>query len=218
MQHPTRAHERPPPHPHRMHPNYGHGHHIHVPQTMSSHPRQPDQRAWELGIEAGVTVAPYPPGHLHPHLPHYHAPPRLHHFPIVPFMHTGMSEVTYPHIRYISSRMTGFGRTYEDLLHLEERLGNVNRGASQGTIERCTYPHKYKKRKLHGKQDDDEGAEEDTEEKCTICLSMLEEGEDVRRLPCMHLFHQLCVDQWLTTNKKCPICRVDIEAQLSAES
>uniref|UniRef100_A0A8C3AV57 RING-type E3 ubiquitin transferase n=1 Tax=Cyclopterus lumpus TaxID=8103 RepID=A0A8C3AV57_CYCLU len=219
MQHPTRAHERPPPHPHRMHPNYGHGHHIHVPQTMSSHPRQPEQRtAWELGIEAGVTVAPYPSGHLHSHLPHYHPPPRLHHFPI-PFMHTGISEVTYPHIRYISSRMTaGFGRTYEDLLHLEERLGTVNRGASQGTIERCTYPHKYKKRKLHIKQDEDEGADEDTEEKCTICLSILEEGEDVRRLPCMHLFHQLCVDQWLLTNKKCPICRVDIEAQLSAES
>ncbi|XP_030648052.1 E3 ubiquitin-protein ligase Arkadia isoform X2 [Chanos chanos] len=218
MQHPTRAHERPPPHPHRMHPNYGHGHHIHVPQTMSSHPRQPDQRTtWELGIEAGVTVAPYPSSHIHPHLPHYHPPPRLHHFPIQ-LMHTGMSEVTYPHIRYISSRITGFGRTYEDLLHLEERLGTVNRGASQGTIERCTYPHKYKKRKLHGKQDEDEGAEEDTEEKCTICLSILEEGEDVRRLPCMHLFHQLCVDQWLLTNKKCPICRVDIEAQLSPES
>ncbi|KAM9408839.1 E3 ubiquitin-protein ligase Arkadia isoform 2-T3 [Pholidichthys leucotaenia] len=216
MQHPTRAHERPPPHPHRMHPNYGHGHHIHVPQTMSSHPRQPEQRtAWELGIEA---VAPFPPGHLHSHLPHYHPPPRLHHFPTIPFVHTGLPEVTYPHIRYISSRMTGFGRTYEDLLHLEERLGTVNRGASQGTIERCTYPHKYKKRKLHGKQDEDEGADEDTEEKCTICLSILEEGEDVRRLPCMHLFHQLCVDQWLLTNKKCPICRVDIEAQLSAES
>uniref|UniRef100_A0A8C1XHY0 RING-type E3 ubiquitin transferase n=1 Tax=Cyprinus carpio TaxID=7962 RepID=A0A8C1XHY0_CYPCA len=247
MQHPTRAHERPPPHPHRMHPNYGHGHHIHVPQTMSSHPRQADQRTtWELGIEAGVTVAPYPSGHLHPHLPHYHPPPRLHHFPIQ-LMHTGsMPEVTYPHIRYISSRMT-FGRTYEDLLHLEERLGTVNRGASQGTIERCTYPHKYKKkveerdteeqlapeawasvgknmhstsisRKLHGKQEEEECAEEDTEEKCTICLSILEEGEDVRRLPCMHLFHQLCVDQWLLTNKKCPICRVDIEAQLSSES
>ncbi|KAG5848949.1 hypothetical protein ANANG_G00104890 [Anguilla anguilla] len=222
MQHPTRAHERPPPHPHRMHPNYGHGHHIHVPQTMSSHPRQPDQRTtWELGIEAGVTVAPYPPGHLHPHLPHYHPPPRLHHFPI-PFVHTGVSEVTYPHIRYISSRMVlglNLRGTLPDLLHLEERLGTVNRGASQGTIERCTYPHKYKKqRKLHGKQEEDEGAEEDTEEKCTICLSILEEGEDVRRLPCMHLFHQLCVDQWLLTNKKCPICRVDIEAQLSAES
>lgn len=37
-----------------------------------------------------------------------------------------------------------------------------------------------KQRKLHGKQDEDEVADEDTEEKCTICLSILEEGEDVR--------------------------------------
>lgn len=37
-----------------------------------------------------------------------------------------------------------------------------------------------KQRKLHSKQDEEEGADEDTEEKCTICLSILEEGEDVR--------------------------------------
>ncbi|XP_051484442.1 E3 ubiquitin-protein ligase Arkadia isoform X3 [Apus apus] len=228
-----RAHERPPPHPHRMHPNYGHGHHIHVPQTMSSHPRQaPERSAWELGIEAGVTAATYPPGPLHPHLAHYHAPPRLHHLQIgaLPLMVPDMAG--YPHIRYISSGLDGtsfrgpFRGNFEELIHLEERLGNVNRGATQGTIERCTYPHKYKKvttdwfsqRKLHCKQDGEEGTEEDTEEKCTICLSILEEGEDVRRLPCMHLFHQVCVDQWLITNKKCPICRVDIEAQLPSES
>ena len=30
----------------------------------------------------------------------------------------------------------------------------------------------------------------------------------------MHLFHVTCVDQWLGLNKRCPICRVDIEAQL----
>ncbi|KAM5292059.1 E3 ubiquitin-protein ligase Arkadia isoform 4-T4 [Ctenodactylus gundi] len=225
MQHPTRAHERPPPHPHRMHPNYGHGHHIHVPQTMSSHPRQaPERSAWELGIEAGVAAATYTPGALHPHLAHYHAPPRLHHLQLgaLPLMVPDMAG--YPHIRYISSGLDGasfrgpFRGNFEELIHLEERLGNVNRGASQGTIERCTYPHKYKKRKLHCKQDGEEGTEEDTEEKCTICLSVLEEGEDVRRLPCMHLFHQVCVDQWLITNKKCPICRVDIEAQLPSES
>ncbi|XP_068131633.1 E3 ubiquitin-protein ligase Arkadia isoform X6 [Hyperolius riggenbachi] len=229
MQHPTRAHERPPPHPHRMHPNYGHGHHIHVPQTMSSHPRQAsDRSAWEIAIETGVTAAPYQTGPLHPHLAHYHPPPRLHHLQIgaLPLMVPDMAG--YPHIRYISSGLDGrsfrvpFRGNFEELIHLEERLGNVNRGASQGTIERCTYPHKYKKvstdwfsqRKLHGKED----GEEDTEEKCTICLSILEEGEDVRRLPCMHLFHQVCVDQWLITNKKCPICRVDIEAQLPTES
>lgn len=97
---------------------------------------------------------------------------------------------------------------YEDLLHLEERLGNINRGASQEVIEQNTLPHTYKK--VTKKADSDD--EDNLQEKCTICLSEFEDGEDVRRLPCMHLFHIECVDQWLVTNKKCPICRVDIEA------
>ncbi|KAL3216710.1 hypothetical protein MRX96_032856 [Rhipicephalus microplus] len=58
------------------------------------------------------------------------------------------------------------------------------------------------------------GDSEDNIEKCTICLSEFEDNEEVRRLPCMHLFHIVCVDQWLTTNKRCPICRVDIEEHL----
>ena len=98
--------------------------------------------------------------------------------------------------------------SYEELLHLEERLGNVNRGASQEVIEQNTLPHTYKKVTKNADADVDDNLQE----KCTICLSEFEDGEDVRRLPCMHLFHIECVDQWLVTNKKCPICRVDIEA------
>lgn len=63
-----------------------------------------------------------------------------------------------------------------------------------------------------------EESSEDCLEKCTICLSEFEEEEEVRRLPCMHLFHVECVDQWLSTNKRCPICRVDIETQLSTST
>ena len=55
-------------------------------------------------------------------------------------------------------------------------------------------------------------------EKCTICLCEFGEGEAVRRLPCMHLFHIECVDQWLPTNRRCPICRVDIENKQSVEA
>ena len=34
----------------------------------------------------------------------------------------------------------------------------------------------------------------------------------------MHLFHTDCVDQWLVTNKHCPICRVDIETHLNKDA
>lgn len=86
---------------------------------------------------------------------------------------------------------------------LDSHMPGMTRGASQAVIDQNTLPHKYTRVKRN--MDDDN-------EKCTICLCEFENGEDVRRLPCMHLFHINCVDQWLVTNTKCPICRVDIEA------
>lgn len=85
-----------------------------------------------------------------------------------------------------------------------------NRGATQEMIEHNTFPHKYKRLRRASETDEDS-------EKCTICLSQFELDNDVRRLPCMHLFHKDCVDQWLVTNKHCPICRVDIEVHLTKD-
>jgi len=44
---------------------------------------------------------------------------------------------------------------------------------------------------------------------CAICLASYSGGEEVRRLPCheAHHFHRQCVDDWLTLNASCPICR-----------
>ncbi|XP_022417506.1 E3 ubiquitin-protein ligase RNF165 isoform X3 [Delphinapterus leucas] len=164
------------------------------------------------------------------HYQHYLATPRMHHFPrnssSTQMVVHEIRNYPYPQLHFLAlqglnaSRHTSAVRdSYEELLQLEDRLGNVTRGAVQNTIERFTFPHKYKKRRpQEGKGKKEEGEESDTDEKCTICLSLLEDGEDVRRLPCMHLFHQLCVDQWLAMSKKCPICRVDIETQLGADS
>ncbi|MEQ2205490.1 hypothetical protein XENOCAPTIV_000502 [Xenoophorus captivus] len=144
----------------------------------------------DLSVDAGLPPHQY---HIHPlpqHYQHYLTSPRMHHFP----------------------------RNNASTQVLEDRLGSVNRGAVQTTIERFTFPHKYKKRIPQDLKMCLDDEELDTDEKCTICLSMLEDGEDVRRLPCMHLFHQACVDQWLATSRKCPICRVDIETQLTPDS
>lgn len=47
---------------------------------------------------------------------------------------------------------------------------------------------------------------------CSVCLSILEDGEIVRVLPnCKHNFHSECIDKWLSTHSTCPICRTDAE-------
>nr|CAB3265633.1 RING finger protein 150 [Phallusia mammillata] len=85
-------------------------------------------------------------------------------------------------------------------------------GASQSTIEHNTLAYKYHKEGESPLSDEDskEETDESAHEKCTICLSEFHESEDVRRLPCFHLFHEICIDQWLHTNMQCPICRVSI--------
>lgn len=55
---------------------------------------------------------------------------------------------------------------------------------------------------------------------CAICLDSLEDDDSVRGLMCGHVFHQVCIDPWLTTRRACcPTCKRDlyIEIQNSSE-
>ncbi|CAH8382373.1 unnamed protein product [Eruca vesicaria subsp. sativa] len=43
---------------------------------------------------------------------------------------------------------------------------------------------------------------------CVVCLSKLQEGEEVRKLECRHVFHKRCLEGWLhCLNFTCPLCR-----------
>lgn len=46
---------------------------------------------------------------------------------------------------------------------------------------------------------------------CAVCLDDFEEGDWVRRLPCLHHFHPPCIDRWLLQNKRCPLCMHPID-------
>ncbi|GKV51787.1 hypothetical protein SLEP1_g58412 [Rubroshorea leprosula] len=47
---------------------------------------------------------------------------------------------------------------------------------------------------------------------CSICLVKFEDGDKVKVLPqCQHLYHSECVDQWLSTESSCPLCRSSIQ-------
>ncbi|CAI9782620.1 unnamed protein product [Fraxinus pennsylvanica] len=57
---------------------------------------------------------------------------------------------------------------------------------------------KYKKDRL---------GEEDDDSECAVCLSVFEEGEEIRQLPqCKHCFHAPCIDMWLYSHLACPLC------------
>jgi hypothetical protein len=54
-------------------------------------------------------------------------------------------------------------------------------------------------------------AEAAEHESCCICMCEFEPGDELRSLPCMHMFHKAEIDKWLATNKKCPICQTAID-------
>lgn len=43
--------------------------------------------------------------------------------------------------------------------------------------------------------------------KCAICLEAAVPGDVLRTLPCVHSFHQVCVDVWLGVRDTCPLCK-----------
>lgn len=49
--------------------------------------------------------------------------------------------------------------------------------------------------------------DEKEEEKCAICICELEEGEEVKKLTCGHIYHQDCINVWLKNNSTCPTCK-----------
>lgn len=45
---------------------------------------------------------------------------------------------------------------------------------------------------------------------CSICLENFYFSENVRMLPCSHIYHAKCIKHWLELHATCPICRQSI--------
>ena len=86
--------------------------------------------------------------------------------------------------------------SYEQLLQLEEEVGNVNKGLSKEKIN--SIPNKPFHKALF-----------DDNYQCIICMENFSENELVKQLLCGHIFHGDCIDHWLTQQKNCPFCKAD---------
>ena len=71
----------------------------------------------------------------------------------------------------------------------------------------------YQVKHIH--QDDEDLAEHDLEECCTICCIEFEELEFIKVLKCQdnahHMFHYECILQWLNKKLQCPNCNHNYE-------
>ena len=88
--------------------------------------------------------------------------------------------------------------TYEQLLELEEKVGNVSKGLNKKQINKIP---RFIYNKIRYKN---------IENKCVVCQYEYKNGENLTKLPCGHIFHTDCVDTWLSGNKICPMCHKEI--------
>jgi len=51
----------------------------------------------------------------------------------------------------------------------------------------------------------------DNEGECIICKTEYEDGEQISRLDCNHLFHTTCITEWGKYKADCPNCRKKIK-------
>ncbi|XP_057490131.1 E3 ubiquitin-protein ligase MBR2-like [Actinidia eriantha] len=102
------------------------------------------------------------------------------------------------HDRHRDMRLDVDNMSYEELLALEERIGNVNTGLSEETILSSLKQRKYFSIAM--------GARSEVEP-CCVCQEEYSDGEDIGTLECGHEFHSECIKQWLMQKNLCPICK-----------
>ncbi|KAJ6751219.1 hypothetical protein OIU85_001715 [Salix viminalis] len=112
-----------------------------------------------------------------------------------PFYH-GMAEM---HDRHRDMRLDVDNMSYEELLALEERIGDVSTGLTEETIL------KLLKQERHMPINTESPADL---EPCCICQEEYAAGDDMGIIDCGHDFHTDCIKRWLMQKNLCPICKM----------
>ncbi|KAF9666014.1 hypothetical protein SADUNF_Sadunf16G0184900 [Salix dunnii] len=109
-----------------------------------------------------------------------------------PFYH-GMAEM---HDQHRDMRLDVDNMSYEELLALEERIGDVSTGLTEETILKLLKQEKQMLISTESPAD---------LEPCCICQEEYVAGDDMGIIDCGHDFHTDCIKRWLMQKNLCPI-------------
>ncbi|KAK8673973.1 hypothetical protein V6N13_112281 [Hibiscus sabdariffa] len=88
--------------------------------------------------------------------------------------------------------------THEELLDLEEQMGNVGTGLGEVTILANLRRRRFQPISAVTTAE---------AEQCCICQEDYAEGDELGKLDCGHDFHFNCIKPWLVQKNQCPICK-----------
>ncbi|MCD7451981.1 hypothetical protein HAX54_014507, partial [Datura stramonium] len=86
--------------------------------------------------------------------------------------------------------------SYEALLSLQERIGNVETGLQKKSISELLKQRKYQLIKMNN-----------CSNSCSICLDTYGDGEELEKINCDHEFHYHFISNWLKIKNSSPICK-----------
>lgn len=101
--------------------------------------------------------------------------------------------------------------SYEELLELGERIGNVRTRPRICKEQLAPLPTRIASDRECQVDDLGKAAPSNS---CAVCCEAYVRGEELRTLPCFHSFHTQCIDQWLLSDMpgatKCPVCHHEV--------
>jgi hypothetical protein len=102
---------------------------------------------------------------------------------------------------FVSTDPNSFRLMEHIILGLPQNMNqNHTRPLKQDEFKRMTegkYSELYKTHKL-------------TETVCTVCMSNFENNDIIKLTNCNHIFHPICLNDWIEENHSCPVCRAEL--------
>ncbi|CAN5965566.1 unnamed protein product [Sphagnum jensenii] len=92
--------------------------------------------------------------------------------------------------------------SYEELLALEDRIGNVSTGLTAEAVADKLKTSYYSSLNMAVAR-----FSQEYDIKCSICQEEYEDGDELGKVDCGHSYHVLCIQQWLVQKNQCPICK-----------